>query len=605
MDAPNARGCRGHQRLIEIDMNLSEIDYLRGVAERRDAAPHGQKREVIALACHHLQISAAELHRRLAELGLNGERKRRSDAGRSTLSEDEARLICGVMTESTRANGKRLLTFEDAVDMLRANGKLECSLSAAHIARVMREKGWHPDQLTKASAHTQLASLHPNHVWQIDASICVLYYLDTGGLSVMDEKEFEKNKPANFARVADKRVIRYVITDHFSGSIWVSYFTGSENSENLTEAFLAAIQPKTAQEPLHGVPFIVNADAASANKGQLFQNLLKRLKCNFIAHLPGNARATGQVENAQNLIERHFEARLAFLRVTGLDHLNQLAQQWRIAFNAMRKHTRHGMTRYACWQRIKEDQLRLPPSIDLCRELVSTHPVEATVRGDLTITHSIKGFGSTAYSLRDCAGIEPKEKVLVVVNPYRAPAIDVTVRGADGQEVTYTIEPQAKREGGFAADAPVIGESFAAPRDSVTDTRTKQLLKDAYGTETLLEADAKRKAKAPAYAGQIDSFADVKQTQVPDWMGKRGTTLDVPEVAREIAPLTHTQAAIQLRHLLDRHLEQAEYAWLRSRFADGVPAEQIGALAQQFSGKASNVDQADGTHGPAGIRRIK
>lgn len=586
-------------------MNLSEIDYLRGVAERRDAAKHGQKREVIALACHHLQISAAELHRRLADLGLNGERKRRSDAGQSTLTENEARLICGVMTESTRANGKRLLTFEDAVDMLRANDKLQCSLSAAHIARVMREKGWHPDQLTKASAHTQLASLHPNHVWQIDASICVLYYLDTGGLSVMDEKEFEKNKPANFARVADKRVIRYVVTDHFSGTFWVGYFTGAENSENLTEAFLAAIQPKTAQEPFQGVPNILMADAASANKGQLFQNLLKRLKCEFIAHLPGNARATGQVENAQNLIERHFEARLAFLRVTGLDHLNQLAQQWRIAFNAMRKHTRHGMTRYACWQRVREDQLRLPPGIELCRELVTTHPIEATVRGDLTITYSIKGFGSTAYSLRECVGVEPKEKVLVVVNPYRAPAIDVTVRSADGQETVYTIEPQAKRDGGFAADAPIIGQAFAAQRDSVTDSRTKQLLKDAYGTETLLQADAKRKAKAPAYSGEIDSFADVKQTQVPDWMTKRGTTLDVPEVAREVAALTHTQAALQLKHLLGRNLEQPEFAWLKSRFADGVPAEQIKALAQQFEGKGETSTKADGTHGPAVFRRVK
>ena len=29
----------------------------------------------------------------------------------------------------------------------------------------------------KAPGATELQSLHPNHVWQIDASLCVLYYL--------------------------------------------------------------------------------------------------------------------------------------------------------------------------------------------------------------------------------------------------------------------------------------------------------------------------------------------------------------------------------------------------------------------------------------------
>jgi cation diffusion facilitator CzcD-associated flavoprotein CzcO len=57
------------------------------------------------------------------------------------------------------------------------------------------------------------------------------------------------------------------------------------------------------------------------------------------------------------------------------------------------------------------------------------------------------------------------------------------------------------------------------------------------------------------------------------------SALDVPEVAREVAPLTHTQAALQLKHLLGRNLEQPEFAWLKSRFADGVPAEQIKNLS--------------------------
>ena len=33
------------------------------------------------------------------------------------------------------------------------------------------------DIFTPHVAATELQSLHPNHVWQIDASLCVLYYL--------------------------------------------------------------------------------------------------------------------------------------------------------------------------------------------------------------------------------------------------------------------------------------------------------------------------------------------------------------------------------------------------------------------------------------------
>ncbi|MFM2520608.1 integrase, partial [Escherichia coli] len=94
-------------------------------------------------------------------------------------------------------------------------------LSEDAISRALRNYGLHPEQLDAPAPHTEVASLHPNHVWQIDASLCTLYYLSNGhkGLQVMDSAKFYKNKPANLARIASDRVWSYEITDHASG--WI------------------------------------------------------------------------------------------------------------------------------------------------------------------------------------------------------------------------------------------------------------------------------------------------------------------------------------------------------------------------------------------------
>ncbi|HBN5449237.1 TPA: integrase, partial [Klebsiella oxytoca] len=98
----------------------------------------------------------------------------------------------------------------------------------------------------------QLASRHPNHVWQLDASICVLYYLknpakgvkgDTG-LRIMDEKEFNKNKPANVAKVVNDRVWSFEGTDHTTGWIYLEYRFGGETTENFTSVLINMMQER-------------------------------------------------------------------------------------------------------------------------------------------------------------------------------------------------------------------------------------------------------------------------------------------------------------------------------------------------------------------------
>ena len=184
------------------------------VAQAARNAGHGGKGAIYAAACRELGISRATLLKKIKQTTVMPQRKRRSDAGQSALSRDEAMLISALLMESTRKNGKRLYSVADAIEALRANNMIHAEfldidsgelrpLSESTISRALRTYGLHPDQLLAPAPVSELASQHPNHVWQIDASLCVLYYLKpstetrANGLRVMDHTEFYKNKPKN------------------------------------------------------------------------------------------------------------------------------------------------------------------------------------------------------------------------------------------------------------------------------------------------------------------------------------------------------------------------------------------------------------------------
>ncbi|KJZ06897.1 integrase, partial [Marinomonas sp. S3726] len=344
------------------------------------AAQHGERQTIYNNACEKLNISIHTFHRYKAELMGKAKRKQRGDTGSTGLERDEAILISGVMMESLRNNGKRLYSLIDAVEALRADNQIKAArinketgelvpLSESAIHRALRHYKLHPDQLLRPSAHAEVQSLHPNHVWQIDASLCVLYYLKptaaSNGLHVMAREEFYKNKPKNLQKVMADRVWSYEITDHTSGWIYVEYVMGAESGENLCSVFINAMQERSNGDVMHGVPKILYMDPGSANTSSMTKNLCRQLNIEDIAHKAGNARATGQVENARNIIERSFEAGLKFQPVANLEELNALAAKWRIYYNAKRKHRRHGMTRTDGWLRIKEDQLIKAPSIEV------------------------------------------------------------------------------------------------------------------------------------------------------------------------------------------------------------------------------------------------
>jgi hypothetical protein len=321
--------------------------------------------------------------RRLAEVAVRSARKRRSDAGQVTLTLADAQYLSAVMMEGFRANSKSILSLREALVKLRANhpgfacaldaetGEL-APLSESACARALRYYSLHPDQLRQTAPAQQLASDHPNDVWQIDASISTLFYVPEEGLADMAPGEFYKNKPGNFERIKRQRLTRYVLTDHCSGSIFVHYVAGGESIVNMAEAFLAAIAPRP-QAAMHGVPFHLMMDPGSAGTAGAFGNLLRRLQVMPVVNQAGNPRAKGQVENAHNLVETNFESGFKFVHVPDIAWINDKAQAWMRYYNSTKQHSRHGMTRWAKWREIKPEQLRLVDAA-LARELLTHAP---------------------------------------------------------------------------------------------------------------------------------------------------------------------------------------------------------------------------------------
>ncbi len=207
------------------------------------------------------------------------------------------------------------------------------------LARAMRNLGCHPAQLARPTPAHPMQSPHPNWAWQVDVSTCVLFYLANGGMEICDVAAFNKNKPSNYARIQELRVQRYLAVDHCTGAFHLFYLPGHETSRNLLDFLIPAFHPRPGT-PFHGVPKFLGVDPGSAQSAPVVRNLARALDLTVLVHEAGNARAKGAVESSHNVIERQFEGRLVAQKVRDFAHLNALATQWSLAWQATARHSR-------------------------------------------------------------------------------------------------------------------------------------------------------------------------------------------------------------------------------------------------------------------------
>ncbi len=562
------------------------------------ARVHGTKGDAVDELTARTGKSRSTVYRKLAQVTVRPARKARSDKGQFALSLPEAQVISAWLMDGLRKNDKRLRGVEQALQELRYAGKVRAErvcpatgevmpLTASAVSRALKAYGLHPDQLLRPAPATALQSLHPNHVWLIDASLCVLYYLQAegkrSGLQVMDADKFYKNKPKALERIERERVWRYLCVDHYSGSIFCHYVLGAESGVNLVDSFIRAITPRSVggqTDPFCGVPLCVYMDPGSANTGALFKNLARRLQVRLLVHAPGNARATGGVERPHDIWEHVFESALRSEPMGSLDELNEAAAIYARYFNATATHTRHGRTRTGLWLTITDEQKRVAPDADLLRLLATHEPEERKVE---PWPGPVVRFGGRVYDVGLVPGVQIGEKLRVTYSPYLAGHASIVLLDTDGNEDLVAVPEVIFNQAGFRADAVVIGEEFRRPADTRLQTNRKLVERLAMGADTDEQAAAARRARKPALGGEVRPLAQARDTVLPTPLPRRGTALEISTQANAAAdpPLSHLKVCMALdRRGFAMSLERA--ALVKQWHPDGLPEADIHALQQRL-----------------------
>ncbi|PAT41290.1 integrase [Vandammella animalimorsus] len=586
--------------------------YIRELARRLDGAVHSARGALVDDAAQFLGMSRQTVYRHLkAVAGWSSGRKCRADKGTTSVPLQALTQLGAVQRESVRDNDKQTMFTPVARSVLQGNGA-QLGVSNSQLNRLMRERRLRAAVKRQTAPVQRLRALHPNHVHEVDPSLCLVYYLGNEQRIVRDS-EFYKNKLENFAKVKFK-VFRYVLWDMASGAICVQYREAAgEDQHNLFE-FLMFAWGKQPGRVLHGVPKLLLWDKGSANQSEAIKGLLAQLEVRHETHRAGNARAKGGVENANNLVETQFESRLRFEPVANVAQLNAAAQAWCEAYNANRipgqdtRLRREGlaqpMARYGLWMRIKPEQLRLLPPIEVCRALMAGRLEQRQVKADLSIRFKHPQAGRTqTYSLRGFDGINEGDVVRVRPLVYGECAVQVELERYDGAPLIYRAEPQVEYdEWGAPMSAAVAGQEYLA--QPATPAQRAARAMDAMAYPEHADAEQARQKKAVPFGGQLDAHSHLRGVQMPTYLVRPGTEIEAPAHA-QVAPIMvdSVTAMLRISRELGRNLSPDENRFLSGRLGDeGIAEGQLQVLIEQL--KTPQPEPLRAAGGGGGLRIV-
>lgn len=557
------------------------------IARQHGQLPWSEKRPYLVQQAEQLGMSVGNLYRALKrELGWDSGRKPRADKGQTSVSEHALQMAGALKKTSIRLNGKVTMGTPVAMQILSQND-VQIGVSASRVNRLLKERRLDVESQKQATAHVTMRSLHPNHVHQADPSLCLIYYMK-GKQHILRDDEVYKNKLDKIAAMTLK-VYRYVLVDHASGYIVPWYIEAKGESQDNLFQFLMYAWGQQSGRPFHGVPEYLIWDKGSSNQSHAIQNMLDALQVKHIAHTRGNSRAKGAVEVANNIVETQFECRLRQEECLTVEALNAAATAWANAYNAnllpnqdtrLRRSGMSATARLDLWLTIRAEQLRILPGPDVCAQLMRGSAVTRVVRGDLTVTYKHpQADVSCIYDLRECDGICVKDSVDIRPLVYGDCAIVVSTSRYDGTVIEHRLEPISDfGQYGFRQSDPVWGEEFQSKPDTVRDTQAKRLDKVAYGDRSEEEIKKARDKNARPFShlpsGGLDAISHLQKIELPEYMPRRGTTVNVGLPTVEAAPIPLARAAKQLRDALGDSYSADVYAWLSARYPDGVPDEE-------------------------------
>ncbi len=558
-------------------------EILAEAARALEFTPYRERGEIARHFAERLGISVPTLYRWLKKEGLyKTGRKRREDAGRIRLdgiTEDDIKRVAALMFTSHRMTGRIVMPADVAIEIAEANGLiprgvLKPSTLNRHLRRMQADKR----ALLAQEPHVNLKSSHPNHTHQLDYSVGIQWYLDRKGLGERDMvRGAYKNKPDQLADAVERgkpKLIRAVLTDHFSGTIYLRYYYEPGESARMAIDFLAhAWRRKDNGNPFHGVPKILMVDKAGAHRDQGFLEFCDALGVRIEDHRAGKANANGQVEATQRIIETRIESKLRVSPARTIEELNELAELECIKLNSERILERTGMTRFGLWQTIRKEDLReIRATHRQLLDLANRKSRKTPVRGDYSIR-----FEGKQYRLYDVVpGVHTRMKVEVRRNVFADDVVQVRVSPDEPWIEVRAVERLPGIQGGFAADAIPIGEEWAQAPHTDAMRHAREFTRMAYGADSDREAENARKRRDKPFAG-VDAFKAAKEYTPPAYMNRPGTELPIAAAPAEAAPIPITKALIRIAQRLGRPLATEENQKIRTEYANGMTEAEIEA----------------------------
>ena len=506
-------------------MKTINPELAREIAQKLTQTPREERNKIIGEYAEILGWSATKLYRLAEAHGFESGRRIRKDKGvtKTGIGRDTVRLGAAMILGSKRQTENIIMSTWKMMEIMGDNGKIEHeAASESWFNRQFRNEHITKQDVKKPLPAIFMASKHPNHVHQLDFSICIQYDFKEKGTrwKMVDrdmQKQFYKNKPGYWKKVK-KVLIRALLTDHCSGVIYPKYYyVSGEDTKMLVDFTLSAWGKKPEPElfPFHGVPLILMVDPGSANIGQVYKNLMKGLRVRLEVHFPGHARVKGQVESSHAFWERAFESELSIKKAMDIIELNTRAHDYAMYLNASKKHRRHGMTRFGAWQNIAQEELRILPNKEACFALCSYDPAPAVIDGRKCIQ-----FDGKLYQVK--GPFRLGDRVWVHKNPYAEPYIDVSDKKEKGE--FFPVELIYTNKYGFNVNAQIIGEGHKSHPEDTTAQFVKAVEKKEICLEGIEPKLQREKIEKIAYIERQGTAIDITaETQRLQREERRGT----------------------------------------------------------------------------------
>lgn len=457
---------------------------------------------------------------------LRPKRKTRADKGRRV-----ARLM---ESEGLKFAASLVITYNiDPAEALRtaAVRGYEIPVELPTFVRYLNEHGLNRKNRRKNSQNfRRFQAKEPGEVFQFDMSGSKERWYDTQTRRIVKVSELEvsKNHPnENKNRV---KVWRFVLVDDYSRRRFIRFVAVDKANSSHVVAFLM----EAYQEM--GVPKILYTDNDGIIKGgrnkRASQILDKALESvggyKLQHHTPGNARATGKVENAHQWVEKIEKLLGLFLaegRALTMEILNRFAVQISSEYNH-RSHRETGQKPMDRWN----EKRHLVRTVDaaLLKSAFLVDEFDVLLLGDLTFKHKGVCYQlPTDQRFQDLVHRQSKKNKVKIIFPDDADFFILIDFDGNEYDIVKTI-----------AGADTFGE-FKSTAEDVAE-KTRKELKIFAKENAKAEKELNRQGFLPKPIAVIDTNFVPEKTNISTFPKP---TVDVTPQILETLPTPHKIAA--------------------------------------------------------------